>query len=131
MTGVLKVLLWIYGVVLVIGGLGLIFTPEWLAENAFGFENVTNVGIFVAALLGAIYVSAGVWLFAAGRDPLRHISWVKFTILKIALSLAVIAYALIKDYVEINAMVIVLMVYDFVWGVALLIFYPWRTTKTG
>ena len=129
MTGVLKVLLWIYGVVLVAIGLGNIIAPDWMAETAFGIDNLTNDGLFMSAMLGAIYIAAGFFIAAAGRDPLRYISWVKFAVLKIGISVVIVIYALIQEYIEPSGMVITMLAVDFAFGLAFLIFYPWKLRK--
>jgi hypothetical protein len=126
MTGVLKVLLRVYGIILIVVGLGCIIFPDWMSETFYGIEDLTNGGLFFAAMLGSVFIPVGVWLAAAGRDPTKYITWVKFAILKIGIWLIVEAYTLIKSYVEPNAMVITLLIVDFIFGLAFLVFYPWK-----
>jgi hypothetical protein len=126
MTGVLKVLLWIYGILLVVGGLSLIFVPEWLGENAFNIENITGITMFFAPLLGAIYIAAGIWLAAAGRQPLQNISWLKFVILKTGLSTGVMFYVIMREYMDFSATTTGLLIYEIVFCLVFLIFYPWK-----
>jgi hypothetical protein len=129
MAGVLKVLLWAYGIMLIILGLSGIFFPDWIAESFFSVDDISNFGQLTMGMLGAIYIASGIWLAMAGRDPLKDISWVKFVILKIALTVVFVIYALIQSYVEANAMNITFLVVDFIWGLAFLIAYPWRTSR--
>ena len=129
MVGVLKVLLWAYGILLIILGLTGIFFPDWLSDSLFAVTDISSFTKLTIGMLGAIYLAAGVWLAAAGRDPLKDISWIKFVILKIALSVVFVVYALTRSYVEINAVNISFLVVDFIWGLAFLIAYPWRKSR--
>lgn len=129
MTGVLRVLLWIYGIILIVVGLGCIISPDWMAEIFYGVENLPNGGLFFVVMLGSVFVPIGVWLAAAGRDPVKFITWVKFVILKIGIWIVVEVFTLIKGYIEPDAMVITLLVVDFIFGLAFLVFYPWRAAR--
>ncbi len=129
MFGVLKVLLWAYGILLIILGLAGIFFPDWLSDSLFDVADISSFTKLTIGMLGAVYLAAGVWLAAAGRDPLKDISWIKFVILKIALSVVFVVYALTRSYVEINAVNISFLVVDFIWGLAFLIAYPWRKSR--
>jgi hypothetical protein len=129
MTGVLKALLWIYGIILIVVGVGCVVIPDWMAETFYGIEDLPNGGLFFAAMMGSLFIPVGIWLAAAGRDPIRNITWVKFAILKIGIWLVVEIYTLIKGYIEPNAMVITLLIVDFIFGLAFLIFYPWKANN--
>jgi hypothetical protein len=131
MTGVLKVLLIIYSVILVILGLGFVIFPAQTASSLLGFDDLSSSARFFAGMLGAVYIAVGLYLASVGGDPARHISWVKFIILKIGLSLAFVIYALSQSYIEANALNIVMLVVDFAFGVAFLVAYPWRSAKSG
>jgi hypothetical protein len=131
MTGVLKVLLIVYSVILVILGLGFVIFPAQTASSLLSFDDLASSARFFAGMLGAVYIAVGLYLTSAGGDPLRHISWVKFIILKIGLSLTFVIYALSQSYIEPNALNIVMLVVDFAFGVAFLIAYPWRSVKSG
>lgn len=131
MTGVLKALLWIYGIILIVVGVGCVITPDWMAETFYGVENLPNGGLFFAAMLGSLFIPVGIWLATAGRDPIKNITWVKFVILKIGIWLVVEIYTLIKGYIEPDAMVITLLIVDFIFGLAFLIFYPWKARKNN
>jgi hypothetical protein len=131
MTGALKALLWIYGIILIVVGVGCVITPDWMAETFYGVENLPNGGFFFAAMLGSLFIPVGIWLATAGRDPIKNITWVKFVILKIGIWLVVEIYTLIKGYIEPDAMVITLLIVDFIFGLAFLIFYPWKARKNN
>jgi hypothetical protein len=131
MAGVLKVLLWAYGIMLIVFGLLGIFFPDWMSGSLFGVDNITGFVKLTMGMLGAVYIAAGVWLAAAGRDPLKDISWVKFVILKIALSVVLFVYSLVQSYIEVSAVNIIFLIVDFIWGLAFLIAYPWRTKRAS
>lgn len=130
MSGVLKVLLWAYGIILVVLGLLGIFFPDWMSESLFGVDNITGFVKSIMGMLGAVYIAAGIWLAMAGRNPLQDISWVKFVILKIFLSVVVVVYAFIRSFIEPSAVSITFLVIDFIWGLAFLVAYPWRMSRT-
>ena len=75
----LKIAMIVYGVVLILLGLALLILPDKMAE-LWRLGQIADYAKFLTAGAGAIYVAAGVWVVAAGRDPLQHISWVKFSI---------------------------------------------------
>ena len=125
MVKALKVLLYIYGIILVLSGLALIFMPDQMAAS-WGVSGITNFAKFCGAGLGAIYLAAGIWVLVATRDPLRHINWVKFVITKGALSIVVGVYAIIVGYIELQPSLWILIV-DAVLIILFLVFYPWRT----
>ena len=127
MTKALKVVLIIYGVVEILFGLGFILFPQKLTEM-FGFEKGPDYVQYILALLGFTLIAISVFLIAAARDPLRHISWVKFGILWAITGVIGGLYAVIRNYVDFGqaGMQIVM---DAVLAVALLIFYPWRAVR--
>ncbi len=132
MTGVLKVLLWIYGIGLILMGLCCIITPDWIFEtlSLSGILNLSNNALLIGAELGIVYIAAGVWIAAAGRDPLRHLTWIKFAILKSALSIVALIYVFIQEYVDSFSSVMIPVIFDAVFMIAFLIFYPWKTKNT-
>jgi hypothetical protein len=76
-------------------------------------------------LLGLTLIAVSVFLIAAARNPLRHISWVKFAILWAITGIIAGLYAVIRNYVDIGQAGMGIIC-DAVLAVALLIFYPWR-----
>ena len=127
MVKALRVLLYIYGVVLVLGGLGLIFMPDQMAA-IWGASGISGFTKFAAVMLGAAYLAAGIWIFIAARDPLRHINWVKFAITKGALSIVVGIYAIIVGYVELQPC-LPFLIFDAIMVILFLVFYPWRAAS--
>ena len=101
MVKALRVLMYIYGAILILVGLSLLFLPEQMAAM-YGTSNISSFAKFTAAGLGSIYLAAGVWIAAAGRDPLRDIRWVKSVITKGALSIVAGAYTIVMGYVKFN-----------------------------
>jgi hypothetical protein len=130
MTNVLKPLLWIYGIILTLVGVGCVAIPGWGAKTFYGIEELTNGGLFYATMMGSLFIPMGIWLINVSRDPVKNITWIKFVLLKIAVWLVVEIYTLIKGYIEPGATVITLFVVDFIFGLAFLIFYP-RKIKSG
>jgi hypothetical protein len=125
----LKVVMIIYGVILVLVGLLLIFLPDQAADM-WGVSDITDFAKFTGLGLGAVYLAAGVWVVVAGRDPLQHINWVKFVITKGALSIVASVYAIIMDYIPASPFMWMLVV-DAVLIALLLVFYPWRAARSG
>ncbi len=129
MIRTLKVLLIVVGAIHILFGLSFIIIPEQWAVMA-GVRELINYARWLLALLGASFIAAGVYVMVAGRDPLQHINWVKFVILKSALVVVVGAYLIIRGYVEFSQVGPVIIL-DAVFAVAFLIFYPWRVALGG
>ena len=125
----LKVVMYIYGAILVLVGLGLIFIPDQMAAM-WGVSGISDFARFTGGAMGAVYLAAGIWVLAAGRDPLRHINWVKFVITKGTLSIVVSIYAIIVGYIESGPSLPILIV-DAVLIILLLVFYPWRAARVS
>jgi hypothetical protein len=127
MTTALKVVMIVYGVILILGGLADIVIPDQVAEM-YGLGECPGYVKWMAAGMGTILIAAGVWLIAAGRDPLRHIYWVKFVITKSILTVVVTAYSTAQGYVDFSQ-VMGLIIVDAVFAVAFLALYPWRAAR--
>ena len=125
----LKVALILYGVIGILFGLAFIFVPYELG-SMFGFEEGPEYVPHFLALLGVCFIAPAVFLIAAARDPLRHISWVKFAILWTILAVVAGLYSIVKGYVDFGqaGMGIIL---DAVFAVAFLVLYPWRAARSG
>jgi hypothetical protein len=124
----LKVVMIVYGVILVLGGLAGVTIPDQMAKLA-GVEEIGDYVKSVILTLGAIRLAAGVWVIVAARDPLRHINWVKFGITELLLLVVVNVYSLLRDYIEFSPGGAVFLVLAFILAVALLVFYPWRAAR--
>jgi hypothetical protein len=128
MVKALKVVLIIYGVILILAGLADIIIPDQVAEG-YGIGEIPGYAKWMAAGMGAIFIAAGVWVIAAGRDPLRHIYWVKFVITKSILAVVVTVYSIAQGYVDFSQ-VGGLIILDAVFAVAFLALYPWRAARS-
>jgi hypothetical protein len=126
MTKTLKGIMVVYGIILALTGLASVIVPEQMAK-IWNLSEVVGYAKWFVATLGAVYIAAGAWLISAGRDPLPQFIWVKFTITKTLLSLAVTIYAIVKDFILYSpAMGLVLSV-EAVFAILFLTFYPWRS----
>jgi hypothetical protein len=123
----LKVTLIVSGVVEILFGLMFVFFMQKFGEM-LGFENVPDWVLYLGALLGLTLIAVCVFLIAAARDPLRHISWVKFAILWFITGVIAGVYSIILGYVDFGQAGMGI-VWDAVVTVALLIFYPWRKAR--
>jgi hypothetical protein len=130
MVKTLKVLLIIYGVILILAGLGDIFVPEQTAIM-FGVTDVSDFAKFGGLGLGAIYVAAGVWLLFASTDPLRNINWVRFVITKAVLSIAVVVYANTMGWIDLGMAGLSMLIADAIMVVLFLVAYPWRKATSS
>lgn len=128
MSKTLKVILIVYGVVIILVGLAGIVAPEQIAEIWQHTDVVGYAKWFVAAL-GAVYIAAGIWLIVAGCEPQPQINWVKFVITKILLSLAVTVYAILREFIGINTAMGLVIGVDAVFAILFLVFYPWGTRQ--
>ncbi len=129
MIRALKVTLIVFGVRNILFGLALIFSPQ-LVANMWGFGEITDYVPFIMGGLGICLIAPSVWLIAAARDPLRHITWVKFGILWMSLAVVVQLYSVIQGAVDFSqASTGIIM--DGVFAAALLALYPWRAARGG
>ena len=126
----LKVALILYGALGILFGLAFIFVPRELG-TMFGYEHggPEYIASFLASL-GVCMIAPSVFIIAAARDPLRHISWVKFAILWAILNAVIDLYSVIQGYVDFSqaGMGIIL---NAVFAVAFLALYPWRAARSA
>jgi energy-converting hydrogenase Eha subunit C len=127
MIKALKVWLIIFGAVHILVGLTTILIPaQWAAMG--GVAQITDYERWLLALLGACFIAIGVWVIVAGRNPLSHINWIKFAILKSALTVVVGVYLIIQGYIDFSQVGAVVIL-DAVFTIALLACYPWRAAR--
>lgn len=129
MIKALKVVMIVYGVVMILLGLASIIMPDKGAELT-GFGEIADYTKWYMAILGAGFIAGGIWIIIAGRDPLGNIIWVKFVITLPILLLVINIYSIIKGYVDfsqINAHIIG----DVIFAILFLVFYPWRVKESG
>ena len=129
MTKALRVVLIVYGAILLVMGLGGIIFPDQIS-GLFGMEEVTDDIIYLATIISTFSISVGIWLIIAGRDPLGNIYWVKFAITKAVLFVVVELYLIIQGYVDFNQIVAAIIL-DGVFAVLFLALYPWRAARTS
>jgi hypothetical protein len=127
MVRALRVTMTVYGAILVLFGLGLIFMPDQIAGIG-GITDIPSYGKWTMAVLGATFVAACVWVIAAGRDPLQHIYWVKFVITLPFLLLVINIYSIIRGYISFSH-VAACIALDVIFAVLFLVFYPWRPRR--
>ena len=124
MIKALKVALIVVGAIHILFGLSFIIIPDiWTTLGGIG--ETTNYVRWLFAILSASFIAAGVYAMVAGRDPLQHINWVKFLILKCALVVVFGVYLIIQGYVEFSQIGPVVIL-DAVFTATFLALYPWR-----
>ncbi len=124
----LQVVLIVFGVRNILLGLVFIVTPQLFA-NIWGFGEIADYVPYIMGILGLSLIAPSVWLIAAARDPLRHITWVKFGILWMILAVVVPFYSIIQGAVDFSQVGIGI-IQDAVFAAALLVFYPWRAARS-
>jgi hypothetical protein len=129
MSTALKVVLIVYGAVLLLMGLVGIILPEQISEM-FGVEEVNDNIIYMAMAVSVFSLAVGIWILIAARDLLRNIIWVKFSITVAAFSAVLLAYSSIKGYVEFLQVLPAIILW-IIFIVLFLIFYPWREARAG
>jgi uncharacterized protein YjeT (DUF2065 family) len=125
MNRALKVIMIIFGLVLILEGLLDIIIPDQRASIIETGGSASSI-MFYMTILGATWVAAGFWVVAAGRDPSRHINWVKFVITLPVLLSIVLIFSIIRGYVSFDQVVIDLVL-DAVFALSLLALYPWKS----
>ncbi len=129
MLKALKVTMIVWGVIHILLGLVLIVAPHQ-AASMMGFGEIAGFGMYVATLWGAALLAASIWIIVAGRNPLRHITWVKFVILLSLLGLVVQLYSVLQGAVDFSQAGVGI-IEDAVFAAAFLIFYPWRAARVS
>ena len=128
----LKVVMIVFGAISILSGLAHIFIPNQLSVMV-GFGEIPDVcrpALFSMAMVGVSFIAAGVWLIVAGRDPLQHITWVKFAILWSILLVVAGLYSILRgavDFGQVGTGIII----DAVFAVAFLALYPYRAARSG
>ena len=92
--------------------------------------DVCSPAMYSMAMVGISFIAAGVFLIVAGRDPLRHINWVKLAIWWAILAVVAGLYSIVQGYVNFSQ-VGVTIILDAVFAVAFLVFYPWRQARSA
>ena len=129
MIKALKVVLIVYGALMILMGL-LDITAHDLVTEMYGFGEVASYVKWMGELIGAIFIAIGVWVIVAGRDPLRHINWVKFVITVSLLAEVVHIHSILVGYVSFSQ-VGGGIIFDGIFAVALLALYPWRAARSS
>ncbi len=129
MIRALKVVMIVWGALVVLSGLGLIVMPDQIREYAILGETAGQAK-WIMSLLGAIWIAAGAWVIVASRDPIRHINWVKFVITMSIIAVVAGVYSIIQGYVEFSQ-VTVSTLFDGIFAVAFLALYPWRAARSS
>jgi len=128
----LKIALILFGAISILTGLAHIIAPYQLS-SMMGFGEIANVCrpvTYVMAMVGISFIAPGVWLIVAGRDPLQHITWVKFAILWCILAVVAGLYSIAQGAVDFSQVGTVIIL-DAVFAVAFLALYPYRLARSG
>ena len=129
MTKALRVTMVVYSVLGILFGLSMIFIPDQMAEW-FNAPALIDYEKFLTASLGVANIAAAVFIILAARDPIKHISWVKFAIVWALIWVASILYALGRGYVDFSQEGVTLIIH-IVFAVLFFIFYPWKKPATA
>jgi hypothetical protein len=127
MIRALKVVMIVFGVIMILVGLANLIVPD-LQTQMHGVPEGPGYTKWMAAMFGAALVIVGVWVIVAGRDPLQHIYWVKFLITWCIVALVIHIYSIIQGYVDFSQAGVSIII-DGVFAVLLLAFYPWRAVR--
>jgi hypothetical protein len=127
MIKALKVVMIVYGVILICGGLMDIFAHD-VVIRMYGLTEVASFVKWMGEIIGAAFIAIGVWVVAASRDPLRDITWVKLVITKGLLTVVVTVHSIIAGFVDFSQ-VGQIIILDAVFAVAFLVLYPWRAAR--
>jgi hypothetical protein len=136
MMRVLKIALIVFGVIHILLGLAFILAPNQTA-TMMGFGEIGEpavyiaaICVYIAAICGVTFIAASVWLIVIARDPLKHITWVKFAILWPLLGIVVQLYLVVQGVVDFGQARLGI-IDDAVFAVVFLAFYPYRAIRSG
>ena len=128
MIKALSIVMIVFGAIGILAGLSNIIVPDQGAK-LYGFGEAPDYVRWIAALGGASFLAAGIWVIVAAQDPIRHINWVKFLVTKSWLFTVVTAYTIIRGYVSFSQVGSLLILFA-VFAVLFLVFYPWRVKES-
>ena len=124
MSTTLKVVLIVYGVVLLLMGLGGIILPEQVS-GMFGVEEINDNILYMTMAVSVFSLVSGIWIIVAARDMLRNIIWVKFAITLAGLSAVLLAYSSLRGYIDFIQVLPAIILW-IIFIVLFLVFYPWK-----
>jgi len=127
MSTALRVVLIVYGAVLLLMGLGGIILPEQVS-GMFGVEEYNDNMIYMTMAVSVFSLAAGIWIIVAARDVLRNIIWVKFSVTMAGLSAVLLVYSSIKGYIDFGQVLPAIILWA-IFIVLFLVFYPWRAAR--
>lgn len=123
----LKIALLLYGAINIAEGIMLVVAPArmaWLyGFNSSASDVVSDPIPYLMVIMGAAFISAGVWFAMTFLDPVRNINSVRFSILWAALMFIVPLYALSKGYIEVGQIWLGVLL-NGIFAAAFLIYYP-------
>ena len=120
----LKIALIVYGAIHILFGLAFIIAPYQVA-TMFGLGEIAAYVTYLLALLGGTFIAAAFLLIVAGKDPLGHITVVKFAILLATLGAVMGLYSIIRGAADFSLAGMGIIM-DAVFAVAFLALYPYR-----
>jgi len=127
MSTALRVVLIVYGAVLLLMGLGGIILPEQVS-GMFGVEEYNDNMIYMTMAVSVFSLAAGIWIIVAARDVLRNIIWVKFSVTMAGLSAVLLVYSSIKGYIDFGQVLPAIILWA-IFIVLFLVFYPWKAAR--
>lgn len=127
MIKALRVVMIIYAIIGILFGLAMIFIADQLREW-FNYAQAPDDVRYFTTALGAMFISSGVFVFMAARDPIKNISWVKYAILLALLSLCAALYTWVRGYSDFSQVGLAMIIHA-VFAALLFIFYPWRVRQ--
>jgi hypothetical protein len=129
MIKVLKIAMIVWSVIGILLGLGFIISPEQLISMA-GFEKGPAYMPYFLTLLGIAYLSSGIFMVIAARDPLKHIILLQLVIVWSLVDALAASYFIIRGNVSFSQVGWV-PIYDGIFVIAFLALYPWRKVSGG
>jgi hypothetical protein len=127
MIKALKVTMIVWSAIVIFMGLVYIIFPDQLNEMG-GYPKGSSLVIYLLALLGICYISAGAFVILATRDLLKNIRWVQFAIAVTILTVVVVASSIGRGLVTFSQEGIPLII-NTVFAVVFLALYPYRKVK--
>ncbi len=111
--------------------LGAILCVEGVLDMVFPTQRAAGMGLGRCAsqaqvpvtILGATWIAAGAWTIAGARDPVRHLSWVKFILTLALMLILALSGAVVRGNVPFRAVAIDIGV-NALFVALLLAFYP-------
>jgi hypothetical protein len=130
MNKALKVTMFMYGAVGALIGLAYLLVPRQAIELQSPEGSATAYLVATKMALGAAMFAGGLFVATAARDPIKHIYWVRYSILFAVLFLGVALYTGFVLHSDVEQALVGIIIHG-MFSIALIALYPRGAARGG